>query len=55
MKAGQVGTHGIGDLLALWNTLSMSYIDIVIRMLNHWHGILLHPDNKTNTVHIVWI
>lgn len=53
MRAGQVGTHGIDDPLALRDTLNMSYI--VIRVLNHWHGILLRPDNKTNSTHTVWI
>jgi hypothetical protein len=48
MRVEQVGTHGIDDPLALWNTLNMSYV--VIRVLSYWHGILLRPDNKTNTL-----
>jgi hypothetical protein len=54
MRAGQVGTHGIDDPLALWNTLNMSYIVIRV-LLSHGHGILLRPDNKNNTTHTVWI
>jgi hypothetical protein len=44
-----IGTHGIDDPLAFWNTLNMSCM--VIRALNHRYGmrILLRPDNKTNT------
>ena len=55
MRAGQVGTHGIHNSLALWNTLNLNMSCIVIRVLNHWHGILLHLDNKINTTHAVWI
>ncbi len=58
MRAGQIGTYGIDDPLALWNTLNMSYIVIRVlnhRLMNHWHPILLRPDNKTNTTLIVWV
>ena len=53
MRSGQLGTHGIYDPLALWNTLNMSYI--VMRVLNHWHGILVRLDNKNKITHTVWI